>query len=138
MVSVLLRLLGRADAAIGAPDCPGECRAKLALFRLSRPRSAPQLDPRLVRYIVFFGVLILAGRPALSQEAPPGLPPITVNPSGFEAGTTGSSRIDALLARRLRESEQFRPICRGCARGEAPRPNEMFYPFQTLGEARIR
>jgi hypothetical protein len=96
------------------------------------------VDPRLVRHILFIGVLILGGRPALSQEQPPGLPPITVNPSGFDAETTGSSRIDALLARRLRESEQFRPICRGCARGEAPRPNEMFYPFQTLGEARMR
>lgn len=86
-----------------------------------------------------FGILILASGAAFGQEAEPsGLPPITVRPSGFEAETTGSNRIDALLARRLRQSEQFRPICRGCARGEALRPEEMFYPLQTLGAARMR
>jgi len=86
-----------------------------------------------------FGLAILAREPALAQEEDaPGLPAITVRPSGIEAESTGSHRIDALLARRLRQSEQFRAICRGCARGEAPRPEEMFYPLQTLGEARMR
>jgi hypothetical protein len=84
-------------------------------------------------------VLILAHGPAFGQEEDaPGLPPITVRPSGFDAGSTGSHRIDTLLARRLRDSEQFRAICRGCARGEAPRPDDMFYPLQTLGDARMR
>ena len=85
------------------------------------------------------GVAILAREPALAQEEDaPGLPPITVRPSGVEAESAGSHRIDALVARRLRDSEQFRAICRGCARREAPRSDEMFYPLQTLGDARMR
>lgn len=92
------------------------------------------------RIFLFIGLLlVVTGMAFGAEEDTPGLPPITVHPSGVEAETTGSQRVDALLARRLRESEsQFRAICRGCARGEAPRPDEMFYPLQTLGEARMR
>lgn len=109
-------------------------------MRESAPgRRLGRIDGQVGRILVMLGVVMLARGPALAEEQDaPGLPPITVRPSGFEAESTGSNRVDMLLARRLRQTEQFRAICRGCARGEAPRPDEMFYPFQTLGEARMR
>jgi hypothetical protein len=138
----------RCQGQNAAERCGGDVRRdaawrkppKAATLRESAPgRRLERIGSQVGRILVMLGLVVLARGPALAQEQDvPGLPPITVRPSGFEAESTGSHRVDMLLARRLRQTEQFRAICRGCARGEAPRPDEMFYPFQTLGEARMR
>lgn len=98
---------------------------------------------RRLRHLPGFAVAVCMLGPAFAglacaQEAgqEPGLPPITVRPSGVEDGRERQER----LSRRLEQSEfAFRSICTHCAApGSRPGATSPFHPVEVLQGAPVR